>query len=101
MLQSVRHKESNVTERLNNSAEKVTLSKGLQELRSQVGRYPRKRCSRNKGKLWGECPDEKRASPDGEAEQPREWGEQKRQVRACGASARLAFAGHRRHFGLP
>ena len=71
------HKESNMTERLNNkSPEKVTLSKGLQEVRNQVGRYLRKRCSRKKGKLRRECPDEKRASPDGEAEQALEWGKQ-------------------------
>ena len=77
MLQSMHRKESNMTERLNNkSPEKVTLSKGLQEVRNQVGRYLRKRCSRKKGKLRRECPDEKRASPDGEAEQPREWGKQ-------------------------
>ena len=88
MLQSVCHKESNMTERLNNNSnEKVTLSKGLQEVRSQVGRYPRKRCSRNKGKLRGECPDEKRASPDEEAEQPGSGVNRKRQVRACGSSA--------------
>ena len=36
----------------------------------------KERVFQKKSKLWGECPDEKRASPHGEAEQSWEWDKQ-------------------------